>query len=308
MQYVARYKGDKIAAASYTFDDGSSSSGAIASIFESFGYRATFFIVPGTVADPDWNIWKGLAAKGHEIGNHSMTHTIDMSNPLLSDQTLETEIVDARDAIQQKLGIKPLTFAFPWHEYSDRALAVAERTHISVRKMNIGDPNYAFAFLDQMHSTDLGQALVNLNKQLSDMVARGGWLVAAGHGIDGSGWSPVTSQFLIDHLNFAGQYAPRLWVDTYLNVARYRLCRSQVEASATIASSSQAIVRLDGAFDAAVCTTPLTVSIPVKKTLSGEVIARKSSGEQVPLTVLKGKVLIDLRPGQEVTLEVRKTP
>src|SRR3954468_11616284 len=47
---VARYKDNKKAAASYTFDDGYSSSSTIASLFESRGLRATFCIVAGNVA------------------------------------------------------------------------------------------------------------------------------------------------------------------------------------------------------------------------------------------------------------------
>ncbi|OWW20630.1 polysaccharide deacetylase family protein [Noviherbaspirillum denitrificans] len=301
---MTRYKGDKSAAASYTFDDGYPSSTTVAGIFESFGYRATFFIIPGAIGDTEWGTWKDLAARGHEIGNHSMTHTIDMGDPSVSDATLQTEINAAQDRIAQNLGIKPLSFAFPWHSYTARALSVAESRHYSVRKMSNGESNYQFAFFDQDHDASLSAALSTVNDQLRFVVDNGGWFVAGGHGVDGDGWSPVTSQFLRDHLTFAGQFSSRLWIDTYLNVARYRLCRPQVSVTATASSSTQATVSVGGSFNGELCTAPLTVSLPVKEAWSGNVAARYSDGSAVPVTRTSGKLYLDIRPGRTATVEI----
>ena len=57
-------------------------------------------------------------------------------------------------------------------------------------------------------------------------------------------------------------------------------------------------------FRAAVCTAPLTVIIPVKETLVGQVKATNSNGQNVPVTVATGKLLVDVKPGQAVTLEI----
>jgi peptidoglycan/xylan/chitin deacetylase (PgdA/CDA1 family) len=302
---VTRYKGGKEAAASYTFDDGYASSDKIASIFENRGFRATFYIVPTTVeGTTGWDFWKALHNKGHEVGNHSMTHTIDMSDPTLSDQALNTEINGAQQLIEQKLGVRPLTFAFPWHQYTSKAFSIANQNHFSVRQKEIGESNYAFAFFDQDHAATLADALAIANNQLTDMVNSGGWLVAGGHGVDGDGWSPVTSQFLQDHLSHASQYASRLWIDTYANVARYRLCRPQGAPTATASSSSRATVRLAGSFNASVCNAPLTVSLPVKEPLYGQVQVRNSAGNTVASTISGGKLLFDVRPGETVTVDV----
>jgi peptidoglycan/xylan/chitin deacetylase (PgdA/CDA1 family) len=301
---IAKYKDNKQAAATYTFDDGNPSSSTIASIFESYGLRATFYIVAGAVPDAQWSMWRGLQAKGHEIGNHSMTHTIDLSDPTLSDQTLNTEINDAQTLIAQKLGTRPMTFAFPWHAYSDRSLKVALQHHFAVRKPNIGESTYHFVFFDQDHSVDEAHALADANAQLADTVAVGGWFVAAGHGVDGDGWSPITSNFLNQHLTFAAKYSSKLWTDTFLNVSRYRMCRPQLTPEVSIASSSVVKVRLSGSVDPALCTQPLSVTMPVIDMPHGQLHAHLANGTEVPVKIVDGSLVVGVRPGDEVSVEI----
>lgn len=303
---VTRYRGDKSAAASYTFDDGYPSSATIATIFENRGLRATFFIIPGSIDDSQWSFWAGMLNKGHEIGNHSMTHNVDMGDSSVSDQTLNLEINAAQDRIAQRLGTRPLSFAFPWHSYTQKALQFAETRHISVRKVNNGEDNYEFAFFDQDHAASLSEQLATVNSQLQNVVSNGGWFVAGGHGVDGDGWSPVTSRFLQDHLSYAQQFASTLWIDTYLNVARYRLCRPQVTVSATAASSTQATVHLGGSFNGAFCGAPLTIALPVKAPLNGSVTVRRTDGSTISATRTASKLLFDLRPGETATVAVSK--
>lgn len=302
---IARYKNNKLAAASYTFDDGYPSSATIAKIFEAHGVRATFYIVVKTADVAGWQLWKDLAAKGHEIGNHSMTHTVDMSDPTVSDQTLYTEIKDSRSAIAQNMGVFPRTFAFPWHAYTPHAMSIAEQNHYFVRKVAMDDPTYRWVFLDQDHTPTLADALKNANDTLNEVVSIGGWMVAGGHGVDGDGWSPVTSQFLIDHLDYANQFSSKLWIDTFLNVSRYRQCRTQITPVATVTSSTQATIRLDGGTTPqGLCTAPLTVTIPLKTKTVGKIQANTDSGADVPTTISDGVVMFDAVPGQEVVLNI----
>jgi peptidoglycan/xylan/chitin deacetylase (PgdA/CDA1 family) len=301
---ISKYKNNKQAAATYTFDDGYASSSTIASIFESYGLRASFYIIAGAVPDEQWSMWRDLEAKGHEIGNHSMTHTIDLSDPTLSDQTLNTEINDAQTLIAQKLGTKPMTFAFPWHAYSDRSLEVALQHHFAVRKPDIGESTYHFVFFDQDHSVDEAHALADANAQLADTVAVGGWFVAAGHGIDGDGWSPITSNFLNQHLTFAAKYSSKLWTDTFLNVSRYRMCRPQLTPEVSIASSSVVKVRLAGTVDPALCTEPLSVVMPVIDVPHGQLHAHLADGTEVPVKIFNGALVVGVRPGDEVSVEI----
>jgi peptidoglycan/xylan/chitin deacetylase (PgdA/CDA1 family) len=301
---VAKYRDNKQAAASYTFDDGYDSSTRIAAIFESHGARASFYINPGNVAASAWDTWRQLQAAGHEIGNHSMTHQIDLGTATVTDQQLETEINDARRMLEQKLGARPMVFAFPWHSYSARSLKVASQNHLAVRNPNIGDDSYHFVFFDQEHGTTPAQDPLDANKELSDTVAAGGWFVAAGHGVDGDGWSPVTSRFLDDHLKFAEQYTNKLWIDTYISVARYRLCRKLLTADVTSSASDRITVRLTGAGNPVLCTEALTVAIPLLESPRDMLRASLADGTELPVSFADGKMLLNLKPGEKATVEI----
>ena len=304
---IAKYKDNKRAAASYTFDDGYSTSTNIASIFEKLGLRATFYIIPGVIPADGWSMWQTLAGKGHEIGNHSMTHP-DFVNTVMSDEQLDTEINGAQKLIQQKLGTPPQTFAFPYHLYTDRALKIAQQNHLAVRKMNLDDPGYQFAFFDTDHGTDLAGTLVTVNRQLDEVIKAGGWFVAGGHGIDGDGWSPVTTDFLQKHLSYAAQYSSTLWTDTFANVSRYRLCRDTVKAEVLLQSSIQAYVRLTGTYDPTVCNAPLTVTVPVSIPSGATLRTMTADGTELPTWVSAGTAFFNLRPGEKVSLQVVPAP
>ncbi len=296
---VSSFKGGKKAAASYTFDDGYPSSFAIADMFEARGLRASFYIIAGAVADDQWASWQDLLARGHEIGNHSMTHTIDLGMPDLTPDQLNTEIVQSQKLLADKLGSKPLVFAFPWHSSTPQARALALQTHIAIRTPT-DDLPFTLAFFDLNHGTP-EDTMATVNQQLADMVDQGGWYVAAGHGIDGDGWSPVSSQFLNDHLDYAQGFGDDLWIDTFVNVARYQVCRKQAALQVDFSSSSQVRLSLNGNFDPA-CTEPLTVQIPTLASGISGVVVRDASGTQLPVRKTAGIWMVDVLPGQTVSV------
>jgi len=123
----------------FTFDDGRESNYTVAApLLESFGGRGVFFVVPAfaecapnqalgfyrTHINPDskpgdeaWEDWKPmssrqiaeLSARGHAIGNHSLSHQRLVG---LSPESLEREIGDSARLIRSWIG-KPVD-AFAW--------------------------------------------------------------------------------------------------------------------------------------------------------------------------------------------------
>lgn len=297
---VATYKDNKQAAASYTFDDGPASSFMIADIFEGYGIRSSFYIIPGRISAPeDWAQWRNLASKGHEIGNHSLNH-INLEDPALPDETLDREINEAQRVIEANIGIRPLVFAFPQNSYNDRSEMYAYQNHVATRLPGFNDPTYRrMAFLS---STSVEEA----NDALNSAVNVGGWFVPNAHGVDGDGWEPITSTFLRDHLEHALGNYPGLWIDTFFNIARYRLCREQATLEASVTSPYEASIKLEGNDSPSLCTMSLTVTVPIIKMPEGALLARNAQGVSVPAVQSEGKLVFDLRPGEEIRLQIAR--
>jgi peptidoglycan/xylan/chitin deacetylase (PgdA/CDA1 family) len=108
---------------SFTFDDAYESTMAnTPAVFEAFGKRASFYAVAGKVgASSDWDGelarplagWEMLLSaqsKGHEIGNHTLTH------PHLAELSVEDQKAQIRDAdrVFRDRGIMTDSFCYPY--------------------------------------------------------------------------------------------------------------------------------------------------------------------------------------------------
>ena len=128
-----------------TFDDGFQSNKVVAeSVLQKMGVKAIFFVCPnfveladspemkwkffvadklymGRIAAKDisndmqpmtWDDLKGLVHSGHTIGSHTLNHP-ELSS-LVSEETLQNEIIRSGDLLERKLGIKVDSFAYPF--------------------------------------------------------------------------------------------------------------------------------------------------------------------------------------------------
>jgi peptidoglycan/xylan/chitin deacetylase (PgdA/CDA1 family) len=101
---------------SVQFDDGRGQT-AVRAILARHHIHATFFINTGYVGTPDYLTWAqlhALAADGHEIAGHTLTHR-DLAT--LSHREQVSEICTDRDALIDH-GFKPVDFAYPFGSYT----------------------------------------------------------------------------------------------------------------------------------------------------------------------------------------------
>lgn len=116
---------------SISFDDGFASNAAVGRMLADRGIQACFFITTGFIGTDNledarrffggrvgvdetamtWRDVEGLAAIGHEIGNHTKSHP-NMSQ--LSSVEVEEEVGGAAYVIEQRLGARPVHFAWPY--------------------------------------------------------------------------------------------------------------------------------------------------------------------------------------------------
>lgn len=142
----------------FTFDDGRESNFLVAApLLESYGGRGVFFIVPGFAecsagkalqfyrsrinpnsqpGDEKWEDWKPmnrrqvaeLAARGHAIGNHTLTHERLLG---LSPEALDREVGDsARELVSwTSKPVEAFAWTFGWDAIDRNAWQVIRRHH-----------------------------------------------------------------------------------------------------------------------------------------------------------------------------------
>ena len=98
-------------AVALTFDDGPSESTLeILEILGTYGVPATFFQC-GANVDRLPQVAREVAAKGHEVGNHTYSHPYLF---LLSPDAIETELRRAQETIESNTGVRPSWFRAPY--------------------------------------------------------------------------------------------------------------------------------------------------------------------------------------------------
>jgi len=109
-----------------SFDDGPEDGYTNAApILERYGMHGSFFVTTGL---PDaerpgritWDQMRDLISRGHAIGNHTETH---LSLNKQSADVIQQQIEGAQVILQQQLGYRPRTFAYPYGRYTDLVMA-----------------------------------------------------------------------------------------------------------------------------------------------------------------------------------------
>ncbi len=106
---------------SLSFDDGLSSATRAGKILASHGLPASFFVITGDVGKPGhlgWSEIAQLAAEGHEIGSHTVTHP-DLPERTPAEQ--EEQLCDSRRTLNEH-GYQALSFAYPHGDFNTETL------------------------------------------------------------------------------------------------------------------------------------------------------------------------------------------
>ena len=96
-------------------------------ILDSYGVKATFFVVGDWVRKYPESV-KALAKAGHEVMNHSNHH--DHFNPL-STQQITADVTACAEEIEKVTGVWPTLFRCPYGEYDDHVIAAVNSLGIT---------------------------------------------------------------------------------------------------------------------------------------------------------------------------------
>jgi len=311
---IAKFKDDRMAAVSMTLDDGLRNQDEFAvPLLNKYGIKATFYVIPGLTPETNdeaakkkpgdhggmsWLRLKELAAQGHEIANHTWTHIPltkikDGQRIDMEPAKLDAQIGQAYEAIKERIGVAPFTFATPGNGISDVVRAAGHKYHPVIRE-------HCERF-GAWPPTSKDFTAAQANAMVDRYIRKGDALVWMMHAVT-EGYNAFTGpEVLEDHLKYLRSKEDVLWIDTFARVSRYAMERDAAKLTGSL-SPDHAEFTLACPLDAALFLDPLTVVIPANQ--ATQVEARyKKNGEKIPYEVRADKILIQVAPSDQ-TVEV----
>lgn len=262
---VTEYPENKTAALSITFDDGCPSVFTkIIPLLDQQNLKGTFFIVARAASERnEWDKWNALIANGHEVGNHSMTHSYYLGT--VEDKTiLEREIDMSYSVLASNLSKPPFSFGHPFHSTSPQADNIVFRHHYATKISPLG-----FCHMVPLYNGP------SFKKELKQGIKKHKWIVTTAHGIDDC-YAPITYEMLQDFVETVVASRDKVYVDTFENLSKYKIEKENTQARVTGGSDNftvNLVSDLPEVFD-----MPLTIDIG------------KLSPDQHEIVPLKGKI------------------
>ena len=231
-----QWPGSAKMALSLSFDDGRESQVTQGlPVFARHAARVTLFVVPSAV-ERRLDGWKQAVAAGHEIGNHSLTHSCSGNFAFSRQKALEDhsidrmreELVEANRRIAALLGVTPRTFAYPCgqtfvgrgRDTRSYVPVVAELFLVGRGWLDESANDPAFVDLAQTMGVEMdGRDFDQIRPLLDDARKTGGWLVLAGHDIGAAGRQTTRVAMLDALLPYATDPANGIWLSTVAEAA-----------------------------------------------------------------------------------------
>jgi peptidoglycan/xylan/chitin deacetylase (PgdA/CDA1 family) len=297
---IARFQGDKAGAISFTFDDGSQNQADVAvPLLDQFGFKGTFYVVAGLTrerkSDPylpgssparlggvSWEEWRQVAAEGHEIGNHSLTH------PLLTRvrdaAALAREINLSADIIASEIGQPPITFAYPYNHFNRRVRNAVLARHATARERWF---DYGHRFF----------SLQDANDKVDWAIRERRWFIVLIHGIE-QGVNPLSRIIFRENLQYIKQREEYLWVDTFANISRYDMERRNARVSLLSSTPTRLSFTVTCSCDPNRFAVPLTVVMGLPAAhVAGVSASHQDQRDSLPVKTINREVLVDVVPG-----------
>ena len=233
---ICKWKGGALTSVNLSFDDNNPSHRQISLLLDQYGFRGSFFVIPVHLLVDDL---KDILLRGHEIGNHTYTHP-DCNK--LDSLGLEIEISKGKECIEKELGISCSSFAVPFHSNTPLIRKIGFENHLFIRNVS--------EYPDTKRTrVDLGSAITIqfIDSTLQACIKNGRMLLLTGHGIDGDGWDPISSDFLKQMLDTLKSQSNKgvVWVSTLKELAQYENLVHEVQLDKQIIGDTL-IIKIEG--------------------------------------------------------------
>lgn len=111
---------DKVISVTFDASWGGDKTLKILDLLDEYGAKATFFLV-GIWVDKYPELVQEIAARGHEIGNHSASHAHFTQ---ISDAKIRQELSACSDKIEALTGVRPTLFRPPYGDYNSKVITI----------------------------------------------------------------------------------------------------------------------------------------------------------------------------------------
>lgn len=236
----------KQAAFSFTFDDGRvSHCEKVAPLLEEYGFRGTFYVIPGIMQRVDsiwlrpagaqipiagWDRLRAISDRGHEIGNHSWSHPRFQKVVEGKGRDFQKrEIFKSSHVIARELGTAWKSFAWPFHESLPNWEKAVQEVHLGARPL-------AFRLSYNKGEAKLGgKSLREMNAFADMIIKKQRWGIVVIHDIEGDGpyepHNPLELDIFRKHLEYVVSKKAKLHVQTVadINAYRYQIERNEIE-------------------------------------------------------------------------------
>ncbi len=212
---IARFRDNKQAAISFTFDDGLREHYTlVAPELEKMGIHGTFWVNGKTInrnepviTDTTRTTWaelKELSDRGHEISNHGWSHS---NLTKLDDEGVMEEISKNDSIINARIGLKPVTYCYAGNSKNERVirLASASRTGTRTFQRSIGSKSTPG----------------DLENWVNELIRKQEWGVGMTHGITYGYDAFRNPQILWNFLDYVRSLHSKVWTGTFREVSAY---------------------------------------------------------------------------------------
>jgi oligosaccharide reducing-end xylanase len=266
---IGTWEDFRTSAITYTFDDNCSNQYTKAvPMFDALGFKGTFYTVTGAdwSPQPQWNVLEQMAANGHEIGSHTVTHT-NLYGMRTNKET--KELRDSRDSINAHVTSQQcITMSYPYCAVDDEALCA--KYYISARGCQGFVEGKTPGDILNVSSIICGpQGAVNsvaaFKESINSAVNKKGWCVFLIHGIDDDpgAYSPLASGVLNNSLKYCDIRNYKCWVSTFANVSKYIMERNNASVAVLSASDSTIVLQVTDTMPDSLYNYPLTLRRPL---------------------------------------------
>jgi peptidoglycan/xylan/chitin deacetylase (PgdA/CDA1 family) len=243
-----------------------------------------------------WPEIKTFAERGHEFGNHTISHP---RLAILDEANLLYELEKCKEEIYYQLGQEHLFSAeCPFGTENKRVMAYAYKVHPALRnrmpeefleEINRGSKKTPHGSKRpytqwqrgplQRHSVEEMKSWVDTLRNYNNV-----WLVLTFHGIDGIGWEAKPSKDLSEYFKYMKRFEQEVWVETFGNVTKY--IRERMHAGLQVKKENDAVsITLTHNLDSGTYEVPLTLKTFVPNDWKNVVV--KQDDKEIENKILK---------------------